>query len=255
MNELQIFNYNGNKVRTIQIDGEPWWVLKDVCEILGIENHKDLPKRLEDDEVGRFDLPHPQNKTKTLKMVCINESGLYSVILRSDKPEAKPFRKWVTAEVLPSIRKTGGYVVDDEMFVNMYLKDADENIKNLFLITLKALRNKNGESGINKFIACKQNPYMDVNDKVNFINSVVRCGAYDTNTEIKRYQRLYNFFNDAYHIDLKEQTKRYNKTHNKNLAQIRFAAQAGYIDELYKCCFRLYPTASNTILEELKVSY
>lgn len=249
MNELQIFNYNGNKVRTIQIDGEPWWVLKDVCEILEIKNPTDVVKRLDEDERARFSLGR-QGETN-----IINESGLYNVILRSDKSEAKPFRKWVTAEVLPSIRKTGGYVVDDEMFVNMYLKDADEDIKNLFLITLKALRNKNGESSINKFIACKQNPYMDVNDKVNFINSVVRCGAYDTNTEIKRYQRLYNFFNDAYHIDLKEQTKRYNKTHNKKLAQIRFAAQAGYIDELYKCCFRLYPTASNTILEELKVLY
>ena len=52
-----------------------------------------------------------------------------------------------------------------------------------------------------------------------------------------------------------EQTRRYNKTHNKNLAQIRFAAQAGYIDELYKCCFRLYPTTSNSILEELMASY
>lgn len=109
MNELQIFNYNGNEVRTIQKDGEPWWVLKDVCSILDIENHKDLPKRLEEDEVGRFDLPHPQSKEKTLEMLCINESGLYNVILRSDKPEAKPFRKWVTSEVLPSIRKTGAY--------------------------------------------------------------------------------------------------------------------------------------------------
>ena len=62
MNELQIFNYNGNEVRTIQKDGEPWWVLKDVCDVLNIENHKDLPKRLEDDEVGRFDLPHPQSR-------------------------------------------------------------------------------------------------------------------------------------------------------------------------------------------------
>lgn len=114
MNDLQIFNYNGNEVRTIQKDGEPWWVLKDVCDVLNIENHKDLPKRLEDDEVGRFDLPHPQSRNKTLEMLCINESGLYNVILRSDKPEAKPFRKWVTSEVLPSIRKNGGYIANQE---------------------------------------------------------------------------------------------------------------------------------------------
>ena len=115
MNELQIFNYNGNEVRTIQKDGEPWWVLKDVCDVLNIENHKDLPKRLEDDEVGRFDLPHPQSRNKTLEMLCINESGLYNVILRSDKPEAKPFRKWVTSEVLPSIRKHGAYMTPQKI--------------------------------------------------------------------------------------------------------------------------------------------
>lgn len=115
MNELQVFNYNGNEVRTIQKDGEPWWVLKDVCDVLNIENHKDLPKRLEDDEVGRFDLPHPQSRNKTLEMLCINESGLYNVILRSDKPEAKPFRKWVTSEVLPSIRKHGAYMTPQKI--------------------------------------------------------------------------------------------------------------------------------------------
>lgn len=110
MNDIQIFQYRDQPVRTVQRDGEPWFVLKDVASILAIENHKDLPKRLEQDEVGRFELPHPQSPEKTVEMVCINESGLYNVILRSDKPEARPFRKWVTAEVLPSIRKTGGYI-------------------------------------------------------------------------------------------------------------------------------------------------
>jgi prophage antirepressor-like protein len=84
-------------------------VLKDVCQILGIENHKDLCKRLDDDEVGRFELPHPQNQEKTLEMLCANESGVYSVILRSDKPEAKQFKRWLTHEVIPKIRKTGSY--------------------------------------------------------------------------------------------------------------------------------------------------
>ncbi len=109
MNELISLNYNGNNIRSIEQDGEFWVVLKDVCEILGIHNHKDIPKRLDADEVGRFELPHPTNVGKSLEMLCINESGLYSVILRSDKPEAKPFRRWVTHEVLPTIRKTGSF--------------------------------------------------------------------------------------------------------------------------------------------------
>lgn len=114
MNELQTFTYNSAQVRMVEKNGEPWFVLKDVCEILNIENHKDLPKRLDEDEVGRFELPHPQSSQKTVEMLCVSESGLYYVILRSDKPKAKPFRKWVTSEVLPSIRKTGSYSVKPE---------------------------------------------------------------------------------------------------------------------------------------------
>ncbi len=108
MNDLQIFNYNGNEVRTIQKGGEPWWVLKDVCRVLGISKYRDTASRLDEDERGlvRVDTPGGEQE-----MTVINESGLYNVILRSDKPEAKPFRKWVTSEVLPSIRKTGGYQV------------------------------------------------------------------------------------------------------------------------------------------------
>lgn len=111
MNELQIFNYNTHPVRTVERDGEPWFVLKDVCEVLGISKYRDTASRLDEDERGsvRVDtLGGPQETT------VINESGLYNVILRSDKPEAKPFRRWVTSEVLPSIRRTGGYIQGQE---------------------------------------------------------------------------------------------------------------------------------------------
>ncbi len=104
MNDLQIFKYNGLKVRTIEKDGQIWWVLKDVCDVLDISNATVTASRLEEDEVTKFDLGGKVGITN-----IINESGLYNVILRSDKPEAKPFRKWVTSEVLPSIRKTGSY--------------------------------------------------------------------------------------------------------------------------------------------------
>lgn len=111
-NEIQIFNYNDHEVRTVQKDGEPWFVLKDVCGILSIGNVADVYARLDTDEkgVGQIDtLGGRQN------MSIINESGLYNVILRSDKPEAKPFRKWVTSEVLPSIRKHGAYMTQEKL--------------------------------------------------------------------------------------------------------------------------------------------
>lgn len=114
MSNIQIFNYQNNEVRTVEMGGEPWFVLKDVCNTLNISNQRDVQERLDPDEVGRFDLPHPQNPEKTIEMVCVNESGLYHVILRSDKQEAKPFRKWVTSEVLPSIRKNGGYIAGQQ---------------------------------------------------------------------------------------------------------------------------------------------
>lgn len=129
-NELKVFNYQSSEVRTVEVDGEPWFVLKDVCAILNIENHKDVVKRLDADEVGRFNLPHPQNPDKLIEMVCINESGLYNVLLRSDKPEAKPLRKWVTSEVLPSIRKTGSYnAVPITDYDRMVANTAAENAK------------------------------------------------------------------------------------------------------------------------------
>lgn len=103
MNELQVFSYESNEVRTVMIDGEPWFCLVDVCRVLDLSNPRSVADRLDADERRKFDLPR-QGETW-----FINESGLYNVILRSDKPEAKPFRKWVTGTVLPSIRKTGAY--------------------------------------------------------------------------------------------------------------------------------------------------
>lgn len=107
MNEMQTFVYSGAEVRTVQKDGDPWFVLKDVCGVLGVGNVSDVYARLDTDEkgVGQIDTLGGRQS-----MNIISESGLYNVILRSDKPEAKPFRKWVTAEVLPAIRRSGGYI-------------------------------------------------------------------------------------------------------------------------------------------------
>ena len=103
---MQIFNYGDIPVRTTLRDGAPWWVLADVCQVLRIKNSRDAANRLDPDEkgVGQIDTPGGSQQ-----MTIINESGLYKVILRSDKPEAKKFTRWVTHEVLPAIRKTGVY--------------------------------------------------------------------------------------------------------------------------------------------------
>ena len=108
--EAKVFTFNENNkpVRVELVDGEPWFVAKDVCAALGIVNHLDAISRLDDDEKGGSVVATPSGE-QTMKVV--NESGLYNLIFQSRKPEAKKFRKWVTGEVLPSIRKTGRYEV------------------------------------------------------------------------------------------------------------------------------------------------
>lgn len=107
-NEIVPFGYDDQLVRTVVIDGMPWFVAKDVCAALGISKYRDAIASLDEDEGCLV-------KADTLggvqEMSAINESGLYTLIMRSNKPEAKRFRKWVTSEVLPSIRATGQYTM------------------------------------------------------------------------------------------------------------------------------------------------
>lgn len=106
MNEMQIFNYGEIPVRTVLIDSEPWWVLADVCRVLDLKEPHRVASRLDEDEKGSHLVTTPGGPQE---MTIISESGLYKVILRSDKAEAKPFSRWVTHDVLPAIRKTGHY--------------------------------------------------------------------------------------------------------------------------------------------------
>lgn len=106
MENLISLEYHGTPVRCVQKEGAPWWVLSDVCKVLGVSNARNVSARLDADEKG----VHLVDTLKgNQKMTVINESGLYNVLLRSDKPEAKPFKRWVTHEVLPQIRQTGRY--------------------------------------------------------------------------------------------------------------------------------------------------
>ena len=114
MNQLQSFNFNGAQVRALTIDNEPYFVGKDVAEILGYKNSRKALKDHVDDEdkgVTKCDtLGGKQNLT------VINESGLYSLIISSKLPSAKQFKHWVTSEVLPAIRKHGAYMTDQKAF-------------------------------------------------------------------------------------------------------------------------------------------
>lgn len=107
MNEISIFHFQGSEVRIVNVNDEPWFVAKDVAKILGYSDTQAMTRRLDDDEVSTC----TDNSSGQVRYITIiNESGLYNAALGSTKPEAKAFKKWVTSEVLPSIRKHGGYI-------------------------------------------------------------------------------------------------------------------------------------------------
>lgn len=133
MNEMKIFNNaEFGQIRTVQLNNEPMFCLKDICDALSISNATMTANRLDEDEVTKFDLGGRVGETN-----FVNESGLYAVILRSDKPNAKKFRKWITSEVLPSIRKNGGYIAGQET-----MSDADLMAKAL-MVAQKRIEERN----------------------------------------------------------------------------------------------------------------
>lgn len=127
-NNIQVFKFNSNIINLISKDGEIWFIAKEVCEILGISKYRDAILKLDEDEKNicpvRLD-----GWSQKRNIAVINESGLYALILRSGKPNAKPFRKWITSEVLPSIRKTGSYTVNNSSSIVNDLKSRELQLK------------------------------------------------------------------------------------------------------------------------------
>ena len=135
--QIKEFYFDGHQIRIIEILGDPWWVLVDVCLVLELSNPTAVSQRLDADERAKFNLGRQGKAT------IINESGLYNLILRSDKPRAKDFRRWTTREVLPSIRKNGAYIHGQEadppevvvakalIAANKIIKEREANIASL----------------------------------------------------------------------------------------------------------------------------
>ncbi len=114
LNNLQIFKFNGLDVRTVLIDGEPYFVGKDVAVILGYKNgSRDVNNHTESEDRLKYQI---STAGQMREQIIINESGLYSLILSSKLPTAKKFKHWVTSEVLPAIRKHGAYMTDEKAF-------------------------------------------------------------------------------------------------------------------------------------------
>lgn len=109
MSEIQPFDYSGRRVRTVLIDGDPWFVAADVCEILGYSRARNALRMLDEDDLGAHLVSGDDGRERPAQVV--SEAGLYDLILRSERAEAKAFKHWVTHDVLPQIRRTGSYAI------------------------------------------------------------------------------------------------------------------------------------------------
>lgn len=142
MNDIRIFeNEEFGQVRTICIDGEPWFVGKDVADILEYRNgSRDINRHVFDEDKRKAKIFDGNQRKET---ILINETGFYCLVLSSHMQKAREFKHWVTSEVLPTIRRTGGYVSNEDMFAETYLPFADEPVKELFKLQCRYINQLN----------------------------------------------------------------------------------------------------------------
>ena len=255
-NKLEIFkNDEFGEIRTTIINNEPMFCLSDVCKALGIAQPSKVKNRLSEKGVNTIPTLTTGGEQKLL---YINESNLYKTIFQSRKESAERFTDWVTSEVLPTIRKTGGYVNNDELFINTYLPFADEQTKLLFTTTLTTVRKQNKiiENQKNEIYHKQEviNGLVDdvpIYKKKDVINRICRrrSGNY-----ANRYKELYKCFRENFHIDLEARCEGYNLKQPKKkdkLSVIKYAEDFGYIDDLYTCCTKLFEAEIDEVLNQI----
>lgn len=252
-NSIEVFeNPIFGQIRMVMVDDEPMFCLIDVCRALEIKNATDVAKRLDEDELTRLNLGGRAGESN-----FITESGLYAVILRSDKPNAKKFRKWVTSEVLPTIRKTGGYVNNDELFISTYLPYADENTKLIFSQTLKTVREQNETiKRQKKEIIHKEDVIIGLVDDIDLatkrqrITQIVRFGADGKYQE--RYSLLYGEFERKYHCNLKSRMEGCTLKPKVRNKMDYIDREMGMIPQLYEIACKLFENDVEKLKSEWK---
>lgn len=271
ISEVTIFSDNlhpefGN-LRGLTIDGEPWFVGKDVAAALGYGTGKSLAnavaKHVAVEDKGVTEMMTPGGKQK---MTIINESGLYSLILSSKLESAKAFKHWVTAEVLPTIRKTGGYINQgqEDLFIDTYMPFLDENYKNLFKLNLQALDQQNKTIRKQKVIIETQK--QDIKDfqealdaytkdvplatKRMLINRLIRFPG--TNFGL-RWMVLYREFDNVYHMSVKARMNKYNVTHTPMCkSQMEFIdLHLGMVNELFDLAVKLFKSDYEALIQQM----
>ena len=263
MNEIQVFeNSELGKVRVTMIDGIPYFFGVDIATALLYERPS---KAISDNCKGILTKDTFKNKGGYPEKL-IPEGDMYRLVVKAStqsnseeiRNKASKYESWIFDEVLPTIRKTGGYVNNDNLFIDTYLPFADDNTKLLFSTTLETVRKQN------ELIKKQQEEILhkqevingltddvDIYKKKDIINRICRRRH---DNYANRYKELYKCFRENYHIDLEARCEGYNLKQVKKkdrLTTIKYAEKFGFIDDLYSCCVKLYETEVKEIIEQL----
>jgi prophage antirepressor-like protein len=195
----KVFSYEGSQVRTVVVDGAPWFVAKDVCDILEIASTTFAMERLEEDEVGSTKVTDSLGREQ--QTYIVNEPGLYSLVLGSRKLEAKAFKRWITHEVLPSIRQTGGYSTKPMSTEDMIILQA-QSVKEL-KAEVHDLREQQGYQ-MERLEDVKRG-LVDVNEPIRHqFNTAVKDYALRKGKGWQQaYDTIYSLVSAQEHIDIK----------------------------------------------------
>lgn len=263
-NQIKIFENNEfGKIRAIEYNNEPYFIAKDVADILEYSDTNKMTNRLDDDEKITAKIAGI-SKTNPI-ITIINESGLYNAILGSNKPEAKAFKKWITSEVLPSIRKNGGYVQDASQFINAYFPNMEQAGKDFLIATLNDKLKSEKELVEQKLINQKQ--IKEIEYKEDVIIGLVKDIDLESKRQVlstvmkhknanyrERWQLLYSHFEKKYHLNLKIRRDNWDKENKpKSKSMIDFVDRGlNMIPEIYEIACKIFENDINEILEHYK---
>ncbi|MHB8308505.1 MAG: BRO-N domain-containing protein [Candidatus Desulforudaceae bacterium] len=225
MNQLQrIFTYQGTQVRTVVIDGQIWFVAKDVCDILEIINPTDAVSRLDDDERTLVSIEGASNG---LPVNAVTEPGLYSLVLGSRKPEARAFKRWVTHEVLPSIRQTGTYHVIPMTPTQALLRTVE-----LLAVQEQQIQQLTEKTDVLAHRIDNLDAVNTIGDPQQRLNAMVRKYAQKQGVYFnKAWADFVQAYNTAYRTNLKLLQANYEMKHGRKVTVPQFLAITGSLED------------------------
>lgn len=252
MNDLQIFkSADFGEVRTVEFNGEPWFVASDVCRVLDIQNATQTVFRLDEDERSMFNIGRQGDAH------IVNETGLYSLVLGSRKPEAKAFKRWITHEVIPSIRKHGAYMTPAT--IDQMITDPSFGIKLLTALQDEQAKRKALEVETEHKQAVIEGFTKDISldKKREILNRVMRKGFGNAEQQRSRWNALYEHFENVMHVNVSVRIGKWEDRMCKPWKESKLAfidKQMEMLPELYEIAVKLYETDVEKVKKELFAS-